>query len=88
VGKTDLAGALARVLERRLIRLQCYEGLDETRALYEWPYAKQLLYSQILKDRIAEQLAGDATLADAMERVFSFDDVFFSQRFLQPRPLL
>jgi len=88
VGKTDLARVLGRVLDRRLIRLQCYEGLDESKALYEWQYGKQLLYSQILKDRIAQELAGQSTVAEAMEQVFSFDDVFFSKPFLQPRPLL
>jgi MoxR-like ATPase len=88
VGKTELALALAQSLDRRLIRLQCYEGLDEGKALYEWQYGKQLLYSQILKDKIAQELAGDRTLAEAMDRVFGFEDVFFSTRFLQPRPLL
>ncbi|MEW6264871.1 MAG: MoxR family ATPase [Thermodesulfobacteriota bacterium] len=88
VGKTDLALVLARVLSRPLLRLQCYEGLDEGKALYEWQYGKQLLYSQILKDRISEVLTGAASLAEAMNRVFSFEDVFFSPRFLQTRPLL
>ncbi len=88
VGKTDLARVLARALGRRLIRLQCYEGLDEGKALYEWQYGKQLLYSQILKDKIASVLADESDLSGAMDRVFSFEDVFFSERFLQPRPLL
>ena len=52
VGKTDFARALAQALGRPLIRLQCYEGLDEAKALYEWEYAKQLLYTQILKDKL------------------------------------
>lgn len=88
VGKTDLARVLALASGRPLIRLQCYEGLDETKALYEWQYGKQLLYSQILKDKISETLAGEKSLARAMERVFAFEDVFFSRRFLLPRPLL
>src|SRR3954463_8079868 len=46
VGKTELAQALARATERKLIRLQCYEGLDESKALYEWNYRKQLLRIQ------------------------------------------
>jgi MoxR-like ATPase len=46
VGKTELAKALAKVLDRRLVRLQCYEGLDEAKALYEWNYRKQLLRIQ------------------------------------------
>ncbi|MDQ7785214.1 MAG: MoxR family ATPase [Desulfomonilaceae bacterium] len=87
-GKTDLARVLARTLGRRLIRLQCYEGLDEGKALYEWQYGKQLLYSQILKDKIAATISDESDLAEAMERVFAFEDVFFSERFLQPRPLL
>ena len=58
VGKTDLARMLAQVLGRKLIRLQCYEGLDDGKALYEWQYGKQLLYSQILRDRISDILSG------------------------------
>src|SRR5438270_7592485 len=50
VGKTELAKALARYLDRRLIRLQCYEGLDEAKALYEWNYRKQLLRIQAESD--------------------------------------
>ena len=88
VGKTDLARVLARAVNRRLIRLQCYEGLDDSKALYEWQYGKQLLYSQILKDKIADSLAGDRSLSEAMDRVFDYQDIFFSERFLQPRPLL
>ena len=53
VGKTDLARALAEGLSRPLIRLQCYEGLDEAKALYEWDYAKQMLYTQLLRDAVA-----------------------------------
>ena len=52
VGKTELSKAVARSLDRELIRLQCYEGLDETKALYEWEYAKQLLYTQMVKEKI------------------------------------
>lgn len=88
VGKTDLARVLAAVLGRRLVRLQCYEGLDDAKALYEWQYGKQLLYSQILRDKISELTAGDLSLSEAVERVFSFEDAFYSERFLQPRPLL
>src|SRR5207249_1073927 len=54
VGKTELARALAQATGRTFLRLQCYEGLDESKALYEWEYAKQLLYTQLLKDKIAE----------------------------------
>jgi MoxR-like ATPase len=88
VGKTELAKAVASSLSARLIRLQCYEGLDEAKALYEWEYAKQLLYTQILKDKIGEVTAGTRTLAEAVDRLTAQDDVFFSQRFVLPRPLL
>src|SRR5262249_35081790 len=65
VGKTELAKVLAGALGLDLIRLQCYEGLDEGKALYEWEYAKQLLYTQILKDKISEILGGALSLKDA-----------------------
>jgi len=88
VGKTELSKAVAAALERPLIRLQCYEGLDEAKALYEWEYAKQLLYTQILKDKISETLRGAASLSEAVDRIAAEDDVFFSPRFLLARPLL
>jgi MoxR-like ATPase len=88
VGKTELAKVVAGALALPLIRLQCYEGLDEAKALYEWEYAKQLLYTQILKDKISEVLGGATSLAEAVERIASQDDVFFSDRFILPRPLL
>src|SRR5690242_14586670 len=88
VGKTDLARAFAAAAGRTLIRLQCYEGLDESKALYEWEYAKQLLYTQLLKDKIAETIAGAQTLTQAADRIAGADDLFFSERFLLPRPIL
>jgi MoxR-like ATPase len=88
VGKTELAKVLASALGHDLIRLQCYEGLDEAKALYEWEYAKQLLYTQILKDKIGEVLGGATSLKDAVDRIALEDDVFFSDRFILPRPLL
>lgn len=88
VGKTELGKVLAASLKLELIRLQCYEGLDEAKALYEWEYAKQLLYSQILKDKIGEVLRGCQSLQQAVEQITKEDDVFFSDRFLLPRPLL
>lgn len=88
VGKTELARALAQALNRKLIRLQCYEGLDESKALYEWEYAKQLLYTQLLKDKIGEALSGAKSIAEAADRIGAQDAVFFSERFLLPRPLL
>jgi MoxR-like ATPase len=88
VGKTDLARAFAQATGRQLLRLQCYEGLDEAKALYEWEYAKQLLYTQLLKDKIAETIAGATNLREAADRIGGADDLFFSERFLLPRPIL
>ena len=88
VGKTELAKSIAGATGRELIRLQCYEGLDETKALYEWEYAKQLLYTQLLRDKLQETLAGAETLAAAADRLAQEEDVFFSMRFLLQRPLL
>lgn len=88
VGKTELAKALACATDRELIRLQCYEGLDETKALYEWEYAKQLLYTQLLRDKLHETFAEAKSLSEAADRLASEEDVFFSMRFLLQRPLL
>ena len=88
VGKTELALCSAALLGLPLIRLQCYEGLDESRALYEWKYGKQLLYTQILKDRMVEALEGAHTMEAAMDRLHGMGDMFFSEGFLEPRPLL
>lgn len=88
VGKTELAVSFAKATGRPLIRLQCYEGLDESKALYEWEYAKQLLYSQLVKDRIGEALADAADIEEAVERIGASESAFFSERFLLPRPVL
>lgn len=88
VGKTELAHAFAAASGRELVRLQCYEGLDESKALYEWEYAKQLLYTQLLRERIGERIAGAATLSEAADRIAEEGNVFFSERFLLPRPVL
>jgi MoxR-like ATPase len=88
VGKTELAKVVAGALGRDMIRLQCYEGLDEAKALYEWEYSKQLLYTQILKDKVSETIADAQTLAEAAERVGAEDSVFFSEKFIVPRPLM
>src|ERR1700684_2587308 len=88
VGKTELAKALAAWRGLKMIRMQCYEGLDEAKALYEWKYAKQLLYTQILKDKLGEVLGGAETLAGALDRLHDFGDVFFSKEIVQPRPRL
>jgi MoxR-like ATPase len=88
VGKTELALALAAATGRKLLRLQCYEGLDEAKAVYEWEYGKQLLYTQMLKERIGDTLAGARTLSEAADRLDAEGNVFFSERFLLPRPVL
>src|ERR1700759_4181951 len=88
VGKTGLALSTPRLLAKPLIRMQCYEGLDESKALYEWKYGKQLLYTQILKDRMGEALAGAASMDAAMDRLHGMGDLFFSEPFLEPRPLM
>lgn len=88
VGKTDLAASMARFLELPLVRMQCYEGLDESKALYEWKYGKQLLYTQLLKEKLGEVMGGAETLTASYEKLGGFEDLFFSEDFLEPRPLL
>jgi MoxR-like ATPase len=88
VGKTELAKAVSSFLNLPLIRMQCYEGLDEGKALYEWKYGKQLLYTQILKDKLGEEMRSAANLQEALAKLDSVDDIFFSERFLEERPLL
>jgi MoxR-like ATPase len=88
VGKTELAKVVASALNLPLIRLQCYEGLDESKALYEWEYSKQLLYTQMLRDKIGEVIHGAKDLKEASERIANQDDVFFSEKFVVPRPLM
>src|SRR5688572_18681980 len=88
VGKTELAKAWAKASNMPLIRLQCYEGLDESKALYEWEYAKQMLYTQLLRDKLSQVLSEAGTLSAAADRLAKEEDVFFSERFLLARPLL
>jgi MoxR-like ATPase len=88
VGKTELAKSLARILDTNLERLQCYEGLDEAKTLYEWEYPKQLLYTQILRDKVGEVVSKAATLREAVDKIAAEEDAFFSRRFLLERPLL
>jgi MoxR-like ATPase len=88
VGKTELAQAWAKITHRPLIRLQCYEGLDESKALYEWEYAKQMLYTQLLRDKLSEILSQADSLTTAADRLAQEEDIFFSERFLLARPLL
>ena len=86
VGKTDLARALAEALSRPLLRLQCYEGLDESKAIYEWDYAKQMLYTQLLRETVAERVRGSDSIAAALDKLDA--DAFFGERFLVKRPIL
>jgi MoxR-like ATPase len=88
VGKTELSKVVAATLGQPLVRLQCYEGLDESKALYEWEYAKQMLYTQLLRDKLSDLLSAAGTLSDAADRLAAEEDVFFSERFLLARPLL
>ena len=88
VGKTDLALSLAQALDQPVHRMQCYDGLDEAKALYEWRYGKQLLYSQILKEKVGEVIGDADTLEASLARLGGFKDVFFSREFLEPRPIL
>jgi len=88
VGKTELAKAIAGTTGHELIRLQCYEGLDESKSLYEWEYSKQLLYTQLLRDKLNDTLGTAESLAEAADRLAREEDVFFSNRFLLQRPLL
>ena len=88
VGKTELAKTTSQLLDTPLIRLQCYEGLDEAKALYEWKYGKQLLYTQVLKEKLGDLLQGATGLAESVERLHQFGDIFYSEDFLEPRPLL
>jgi MoxR-like ATPase len=87
-GKTELAKATAAATGRELIRLQCYEGIDEARALYEWEYAKQLLYTQLLRERIGDMVSAASSLSAAADAIANEENVFFSERFLLARPLL
>ena len=72
VGKTEIAKVMASALDRELVRLQCYEGLDESKALYEWNYQKQLLSIQINMGKDSDSLTRD----------------LFSDEYLLERPLL
>lgn len=88
VGKTELAKTIAQLLDTPLIRLQCYEGLDEAKALYEWKYGKQLLYTQVLKEKLGDLLHGANGLVESVAKLHQFGDIFYSEEFLEPRPLL
>jgi MoxR-like ATPase len=88
VGKTELAKSMASALKLELIHLQCYEGIDETKAIYEWEYAKQLLYTQLLKEKIHELIGSTKRISQSIKRLDELEDAFFSEHFLLRRPLL
>jgi len=89
-GKTELAKSVARVTGSRLIRLQCYEGLDESKALYEWNYKKQLLriQAQRVVDDAAPSPGAEGPRPAAAEAWHDLEDDIFSEEFLLTRPLL
>ncbi|OBK74372.1 ATPase [Mycobacterium sp. 1274761.0] len=74
-GKTEVAKTLARLFDAKLLRLQCYEGIDVSQSVYEWDYARQLLHLKVAEARGAEAIA-------------AAEDELFSERFLVRRPLL
>src|SRR6478672_4824377 len=80
-GKTALAEALAEALDLRLIRLQCYEGIDATQALYDWDFPRQILHL-----RAAEAVAGDVGEAGAGRNARALEEELFDERFLLARP--
>lgn len=88
VGKTGLAKTLSAVMDFPLVRLQCYEGIDEGKALYDWEYGKQLLYTQMLRTQLDTHLSAASNLRDAVEQLASEESLFFSQNFLVQRPIL
>jgi MoxR-like ATPase len=88
VGKTGLAKALSEALDFPLVRLQCYEGIDEGKALYDWEYGKQLIYTQMLRTQLDSYLSVSANLREAVERLAAEESLFFSQNFLVQRPIL
>jgi len=88
VGKTGLAKTLSAVMDFPLVRLQCYEGIDEGKALYDWEYGKQLLYTQMLRTQLDTHLSSASNLRDAVEQLASEESLFFSQNFLVQRPIL
>ncbi|HUJ69508.1 MAG TPA: MoxR family ATPase [Syntrophorhabdales bacterium] len=88
VGKTALAKALSSVLDFPLVRLQCYDGIDEGKALYDWEYGKQLLYTQLLRTQLDSYLNVSADLREAVERLSAEESLFFSLNFLVQRPIL
>jgi MoxR-like ATPase len=81
VGKTEVGKVLADILKTRLIRLQCYEGIDVNNAVYEWAYAKQMLHIRLLESALASSRAGGPTQGELEREIYS-------HQFLVKRPLL
>ncbi len=88
VGKTALAKALSTILGYPLVRLQCYEGIDEAKALYDWEYGKQLLYTQLLRTQLDSYMKDVGSLGEAVRRMSAEESLFFSEHFLVQRPVL
>lgn len=88
VGKTGLAKTLSETMNFPLVRLQCYEGIDEGKALYDWEYGKQLLYTQMLRTQLDRHLCAANDLREAVEALASEENLFFSKHFLVQRPVL
>ncbi|MBW6508071.1 MAG: MoxR family ATPase [Desulfuromonadales bacterium] len=88
VGKTGLAKTLSESMKFPLVRLQCYEGIDEGKALYDWEYGKQLLYTQMLRTQLDRHLCATSDLREAVESLASEENLFFSEHFLVQRPIL
>ena len=89
VGKTELANTAALYFKKDMIRLQCYEGLDESKALYEWRYGKQLLYTQILKIKSQEAehvVTKQSKLGRTNERVLPSERKKVKKPSLKPPP--
>lgn len=88
VGKTALARALSTILRYPLVRLQCYEGIDEAKALYDWEYGKQLLYTQLLRTQLDAHMRDVGSIREAVGRMSAEESLFFSEHFLVQRPVL
>ena len=87
-GKTSLAEALAEGLQRPLIRLQCYEGIDASQALYDWDFTKQILHLRALEAAAVTRSAAHSTDRDLPAGTEEIERSLFDERFLLDRPLL
>jgi MoxR-like ATPase len=87
VGKTTLAKAISKAFSYEFLKLQCYDGIDESKALYDWEYSKQLLYTQVLKEKLNKNFK-DKSINEIVNELKNLDSLFFSENFLIERPLL